>query len=60
MFGLELIPLLRYFREKRLAENLSQAELLKQELKLIAWAILTIVLLLGFLIALAIIIGRLH
>jgi hypothetical protein len=49
----ELFGWLRYFREKRLREDLSQAELLKQERKQIALALLGIVVLFGILAALA-------
>ena len=49
---------LTYFREKRLRENLSQRDLLKHELIQIFWAIVAIALVMGFLAALAIWIGR--
>jgi hypothetical protein len=54
----ELFGWLKYFREQRRHENLSQAELLKKELLLIVYAILGIILLMGFLFALAWIFGR--
>ncbi len=57
-FGFGLLRWLRYFRANRLEENLSQSKLLKQEIQLIAFAILTIVLLFAFLFGLAIIFGR--
>ena len=44
---------LKYFREKRQRENLSQRELLKKELIQIAWVIVAIILIMGSLIALA-------
>jgi len=53
---LELVSLfkwLKYFREKRLQENLSQSELLKRELKMIGMAILVIVGFIGLLSAIA-------
>ncbi len=55
---IELFRWLKYFRAKRLNENLSQRDLLRQELKLIFWAIIAIGLILGFLIALALWIGK--
>lgn len=54
----ELFGWLKYFREKRRQENLSQAELLRKELFLVVSAILAIVVLIGFLFALAWIFGR--
>jgi hypothetical protein len=54
----ELFRWLKYFREQRRQENLSQAELLKKELVLIAFAILGIFILIGFLFALVWIFGR--
>jgi hypothetical protein len=50
---LELFGWLTYFRERRLGENRSQKELFKQEIKLIALAILTILVLMGSLFAVA-------
>ena len=49
----ELFGWLKYLREKRLHENLSQKELLKHEIRLIALAILVIIVLMGSLFALA-------
>jgi len=43
---------LKHFREKRRRENLGQGALLKQELIQIAWAILVIVILMGFVLVL--------
>ncbi|HYL86643.1 MAG TPA: hypothetical protein VE263_20630 [Candidatus Angelobacter sp.] len=43
----ELFYWLRYFRQQRQEQNLSQWELLKQELKMIGLAFLTIALLIG-------------
>ena len=54
----ELFGWLKYFRQQRLQKNLSQQELLKKELLLIAYAILGIFVLIGFLFALAWILGR--
>ena len=54
----ELFGWLKYFREQRRAENLSQGELLKKELLMIACALLGIVVLLGFLFLLAWVFGR--
>jgi hypothetical protein len=54
----ELFGWLKYFREQRHRENLSQAEFLKKELLLIASAILGIVVLISFLFALIWIFGR--
>ena len=54
----ELFGWLKYFREQRRQENLSQGELLKNELLMIAYAILGIFVLIGFLFALAWIFGR--
>ena len=54
----ELFGWLKYFREQRQRENLSQGELLKKELLLIAYAILGIFVLIGFLFALVWIFGR--
>ena len=48
----ELFGWLKYFREQRLQENLGQAELLKKELALIAFAILGIFVLIGVIFAL--------
>jgi hypothetical protein len=56
LFG--LFGWLKYFREQRRQENLSQGELLKKELLMVAYAILGIFVLLGFLFALAWIFGR--
>jgi hypothetical protein len=50
---LELFWSLRHFREKRKRENLSQSQLLKQELAQIALAVLATVILMGLLVALA-------
>jgi hypothetical protein len=49
----QLFGWLKYFREKRQRENLSQADLLKQEAKQIGLAILVIIGLFGFLVLLA-------
>ena len=49
---IELFKWLKYFREKRARENLSQAELFRQELKLIGMALVGIACLMGFLFAL--------
>jgi hypothetical protein len=54
----ELFGWLKYFREQRRQENLSQGELLKKELLLIAYAILGIFVLVGFFFALVWIFGR--
>ncbi len=54
----ELFGWLKYFREQRRRENLSQAQLLKKELLLVVYAILGIAVLMGFLFALAWIFGR--
>jgi hypothetical protein len=54
----ELFGWLKYFREQRRQENLTQGELLKKELLMIAYAILGIFVLFGFLFALAWIFGR--
>jgi hypothetical protein len=54
----ELFGWLKYFREQRHRENLSRAELLKNELVLVAFAILGVFVLMGFLFALAWIFGR--
>lgn len=43
----ELFGWLKYFREQRRRENLSQAALLKQELALVGSAILVIAILVG-------------
>jgi hypothetical protein len=56
LFG--LFGWLKYFREQRRQENLSQSELLKKELLMIAYAIVGIFVLFGFLFALAWIFGR--
>ncbi len=50
---IELIWWLKYFRAKRLRENLSQRDLLKQELIQIGWAIVGIILIMGSLVAFA-------
>ena len=47
----ELLNSLLYFREKRLRENLSQKELLNREIVLIGAALLTVVTVMGGLIA---------
>jgi hypothetical protein len=49
----ELFGWLKYFREQRRQENLSQRELLKKELLLLAYAILGVFVVMGFLIGLA-------
>jgi hypothetical protein len=49
----ELFGWLKYFREQRRRENLSQRELLKKELLLLAYAILGVFVVMGFLIGLA-------
>ena len=49
----ELFSLLRYFRERREQEKLSQKELLKHELKLLGLAFVGIVVLIGILGGLA-------
>jgi len=54
----ELFGWLKYFREQRQRGNLSQAQLLKKELKLIVWGIVGVFVLMGFLFALAWIFGR--
>ena len=54
----ELFGWLKYFREQRRQENLSQRALLKKELLLLAWAILGIFVLIGFFFALARIFAR--
>jgi hypothetical protein len=54
----ELFGWLKYFREQRRQENLSQAALFKKELLLIAYAILGIFVLIAFFFALAWIFGR--
>jgi hypothetical protein len=54
----ELFGWLKYFREQRHRENLSQAKLLKKELLLLVYAILGIFVLFGFLFALAWIFAR--
>ena len=43
----ELFGWLKYFRQQRLQENLSQAELLKKELIMLGSAILVIAILIG-------------
>jgi hypothetical protein len=48
----ELFGWLKYFREQRQRENLSQAQLLKKELLLLGYAVLGIAVLIGFLFAL--------
>jgi len=45
--AIELLRILRAKREERLSENLSQRELLKREFKLIALALVAIVVLFG-------------
>ena len=54
----ELFGWLKYFREQRHRDNLSQGALLKKELLLIAYAILGIFVLIGFFFALVWIFGR--
>ena len=54
----ELFEWLKYFREQRHRDNLSQGALLKKELLLIAYAILGIFVLIGFFFALVWIFGR--
>jgi len=54
----ELFGWLKYFRQKRQQENLTRAELLKRELVMIAFAILGILILFGFLFVLYWISGR--
>jgi len=54
----ELFGWLKYFREQRHRDNLSQGALLKKELFLIACAILGIFVLIGFFFALVWIFGR--
>ena len=54
----ELFGWLKYFREQRLQETLTQKDLLKKELLLIAYAILGIFVLIGFLFALVWIFGK--
>jgi hypothetical protein len=54
----ELFGWLKYFRQKRQQENLTRAELLKRELVMIAFAILGILILFGFLFVLYWIFGR--
>ena len=49
----ELFGWLKYFREQRRRENLDQRELLKKELKLLAYAILGVFVVMGFFFALA-------
>jgi hypothetical protein len=49
----ELFGWLKYFRGQRRQENLSQRELLKKELLLLAYAILGVFVVMGFLIGLA-------
>jgi hypothetical protein len=49
----ELFGWLKYFREQRRQENLSQRELLKKELLLLVYAILGVFVVMGFLIGLA-------
>jgi hypothetical protein len=55
---ISLFGWLKYFREKRQRENLSQRELLKQEFIQIVWAIVAIILIMGALAALALWIRR--
>ena len=54
----ELFGWLKYFREQRRQENSSQAELLKKELLLIAYAILGIFVFIAFFFALFWFFGR--
>jgi hypothetical protein len=54
----ELFGWLKHFREQRRRENLSQMELLKKELLMIAYAVLGIFVLIGFVFALVWIFGR--
>jgi hypothetical protein len=54
----ELFGWLKYFRQQRRQENLSQVALLKKELLMIVYAILGIFVLFGFFFALAWIFGR--
>jgi len=54
----ELFGWLKYFRKRRRRENLSQRELLKKELRLLAYAILGVLVVMGFLIGLAWIFSR--
>jgi hypothetical protein len=54
----ELFGWLKYFREQRRRENLSQRELLKKELRMLAYAILGVFVVTGFLIGLALIFTR--
>ena len=49
----ELFGWLKHFREQRRRENLSQGELLKKELRLLAYTILGVSVVMGFLIGLA-------
>ena len=49
----ELFGWLKHFREQRRRENLSQGELLKKELRLLAYTILGVFVVMGFLIGLA-------
>jgi hypothetical protein len=49
----ELFGWLKCFRERRRRENLIQRELLKKELRLLAYAILGVFIVMGFLIGLA-------
>jgi len=54
----ELFGWLKHFREQRKRENLSQSQLLKKELLMLAYAILGIFVLIGFFFALVWIFGR--
>ena len=54
----ELFHWLKYFREQRQRENLSQAQLLKKELKLIGLALVGVAVVMGFLFLLAWIFAR--
>jgi hypothetical protein len=44
---IELFGWLKYFREKRRRENLSQSQLLKHELVQLGWALVGVVVLMG-------------
>lgn len=50
---IELFGLLKHFREKRLRENLDQRELLRRELIQIAFAVVTIIVIMASLFVLA-------
>jgi hypothetical protein len=54
----ELFGWLKYFREQRQREKLSQSQLLKKELLMLAYAILGIAVLIGFFAALVWIVSR--